>query len=101
MPANYIQVHMTNNPYIVARLTANGPDYRGKLHATLYTGSEPVDILTDEAMWMLEPKFLAAEFVSNAVWCISDRTLLADVIRYRAKFAEIEWIWNQGAELEH
>ena len=26
-PARFIQVHMTNDPYIVARLTANGPDY--------------------------------------------------------------------------
>ena len=27
MPARYIQVHMTNNPYVVAHLTANGPNY--------------------------------------------------------------------------
>ena len=41
---------MTNNPYVIAHLTANGPDYRGKLHATPYNGTEPVDVLTDEAM---------------------------------------------------
>ena len=48
--AQYIQVHMTNNPYVIAHLTANGPDYRGKLHATPYNGTEPVDVLTNEAM---------------------------------------------------
>ena len=41
---------------------------------------------------MLEPEFPAAEFVSDAIWRINDRTLLADVIRYWAKFAEIEHI---------
>ena len=26
-PARFIQVHMTSNPYVVACITANGPDY--------------------------------------------------------------------------
>ena len=26
-PARFIQVHMTSNPYVIARITANGPDY--------------------------------------------------------------------------
>ena len=91
---------MTNNPYIVARLTTNGPDYRGELHATPYTGMEPIDLLTNEVMWMLEPEFPAVDFVSDTIQCIGDRTLLADIIQYRAKFAEIEHIRSQQAELE-
>ena len=43
MPARYIQVHMTSNPYVIARLTANGPDYQGELHATPYNGVECYD----------------------------------------------------------
>ena len=86
---------MTNNLYVVACLTANGPDYQGELHTTLYMGPEPVDMLADEAMWMLEPEFPAAEFVSDAIQCISDRTLLANIIQYRAKFVEIEHIRDQ------
>ena len=74
-PARYIQVHMTNNPYVIAQLTANGPDYRGELHATPYNGTEPVDTLTDEAMRMLEPEFLAAELVSDSLCRMGDRTL--------------------------
>ena len=98
-PARYIQVHMTNNLYVIARVTANGPDYWGKLHATPYNGTEPVDELTDEAMRMLDPEFPAAEFVSDALRCIGDRTLWAKVIWYRARVAEIEHIRVQREEL--
>ena len=98
--ARYIQVHMTNDLYVIARLTANSPNYQGKLHATPYTGMEPINVLTNEAMCMLEPKFPAADFVCDAIQRIRDRTLEADVIQYKAKFAEIEHIWNQWAELE-
>ena len=63
---------MTNDPYIVARLTLNSPNYRGKLHATPYVGPEPIDVLTDEVMRMLEPEFPAVEFVADAIWRIGD-----------------------------
>ena len=99
-PARYIQVHMTNDPYVIACLTANGPNYQGELHATPYTGPETIETLTDEVMQMLEPEFPAAEFVSDAIRHMNDRTLLADVIRYQAKFAEIKRIWDQRAKLE-
>ena len=99
-PARFIQVHMTNNPYVIARLTANGPDYRGKLHATPYNGPESVEALTDEAMRMLEPEFPTAEHVSDALRHMGDRTLWAKVIRYRARVAEIEQIRVQREELQ-
>ena len=91
---------MTNNPYVIARLTANSPDYRGELHATLYNGPEPIDVLTDEAVRMLEPEFPAVEHVSDALRRIGDRTLWAEVIRFRARIAEIEQIWVQREELQ-
>ena len=91
---------MTSNPYVVARLTANSPDYRGELHATPYNGAEEVEPLTDEAMRMLEPEFPAAEHVSNALRRMNDRTLWAEVIRYRAKVHEIDCIRVQREELQ-
>ena len=91
---------MTSNPYVTARLTANGPDYRGELHATPYNGPEEVEPLTNEAMRMLEPDFPAAEHVSNALRHMGDRTLWAEVIRYRAKVAEIDKIPVQREELQ-
>ena len=99
-PARYIQVHMTNNLYIVARLTTNGPDYRGELHAMPYNGTEHVEELTDEAMRMLEPEFPAADLVSDALRRMGDRTLWAKVIRYRARFVEIDRIRVQQEELQ-
>ena len=100
MPARYIQVHMTSNPYVIARLTANGPDYWGELHATPYNGAEEVEPLTDEATRMLEPDFPAAEHVSNALRRMNDHTLWAEVIWYRAKVSEIDWIRVQREELQ-
>ena len=99
-PAWYIQVHMTNNLYVVARLTANGPDYRGELHATPYNGTESVNALTNEVMRMLEPDFPAAELVSDSLRRMGDHTLWAEVIRYRARFTEIEHIRVQREELQ-
>ena len=99
-PARYIRIHMTSNPYVVARLTANGPDYRGELHATPYNGAEEVEPLTDEATRMLEPDFLAAEHVINALRRMNDRTLWAEVIRYRAKVSEIDKIQVQQEDLQ-
>ena len=99
-PARYIRVNMTSNPYVIARLTANGPDYRGELHATPYNGPEEVEPLTDEAMRMLEPDFPAAVHVSNALRRMGDRTLWAEVIRYRAKLTEIDKIRVQREELQ-
>ena len=99
-PARYIQVHMTSNPYVIAQLTANGPDYRGELHATPYNGAEAVKPLTDEAMRMLELDFPAAEHISDALHRMGDRTLWAEVIRYRAKVSEIDRIRVQREELQ-
>ena len=91
---------MTSNPYVVARLTANSPDYWGELHAMPYNGTEPVDVLTDEAMRMLEPDFPAAELVSNSLHCMGDHTLWAEVIQYWARVAEIDRIRVQREELQ-
>ena len=100
MPARYIRVHMTSNLYVVARLTANGPDYQGELHAMPYNGPEEVEPLTNEAMRMLEPDFPAAVHVSNVLHCMCDRTLWAEVIRYRTKISEIDKIRVQREELQ-
>ena len=91
---------MTNNPYVIARITANGPDYRGELQATLYNGPETVEALTDKAMRMLEPDFPMAEHVSNALRRMGDCTLWAEVIRYRAHVAKIDRIRIQREELQ-
>ena len=67
---------------------------------TPYNGPEVVETLTNEAMRMLKPNFPAAELVSDALRRMGDRTLWAEVIRYRARFAEIECIRVQRVELQ-
>ena len=91
---------MTNNPYVIAHITANGPDYRGELQATPYNGPETVEALTDKAMRMLEPDFPVAEHVSNALRRMGDCTPWAEVIRYRAHIAKIDRIRIQREELQ-
>ena len=49
---------------------------------------------------MLEPEFPVVDYVCDAIRCISDCTLEAKVICYKAKFAEIDQIRTQQAELE-
>ena len=51
-------------------------------------------------MRMLEPDFPAAEHVSNSLRRMNDRTLWAEVIRYRAKVSEIDKIRVQREELQ-
>ena len=51
-------------------------------------------------MRMLEPDFPAAEHVSNALRRMGDRTLWAEVIRYRAKISEIDKIRVQREDLQ-
>ena len=51
-------------------------------------------------MRMLEPDFPAATHVSNALRRMNDRTLWAEVIRYRAKVSEIDKIRVQREELQ-
>ena len=91
---------MTNNLYVIACLTANSPNYRGKLHAMPYTGMEPVEVLTNKAMRMLDPKFPVAELVSDSLRHMGNRTLWAEVIWYRAQVAKIERIRIQREELQ-
>ena len=86
---------MTNDPYVVACLTLNGPNYHGELHTTPYMGMEPVNVLTNEAMRMLELERPAVEFIADAICRIGDCTLEADMIRYKVKFAEIKQIWDK------
>ena len=49
---------------------------------------------------MLDPEFPMAELVSNALRHIGNRTLWAEVIRYRARAAKIERIQIQREELQ-
>ena len=64
---------MTDNPYIIARLTADGPSYRGELHASAVTNTDaPPEVLTDDAMRMFALDFPGAGLVSDALSAVGD-----------------------------
>ena len=72
-PARYVQVHMTNNPFVVGRLTLTGADYRGELHAAPVLGTNrPCDDLTPEAMRMFRRDYPASELVDAAIEALHD-----------------------------
>ena len=79
-PARFIQVHMTDNLYVIAHLTALGADYRGEIHAAPVNDVDtPPKRLTDTALRMFVRTFPALDRVNEAIGQISDRLLEAKV----------------------
>ena len=67
-PARFIQVHMTDNPYVITRLTASGADYHGEIHATPVNDiNTPPKCLTDIALRMFAHTFPALDHVNKAI----------------------------------
>jgi hypothetical protein len=92
---------MTDNPYVVARLTADGPDYRGEIHAEPVRDLDtPPETLTEEALRLLQPDFPAARLVDEALARMGDRSLTAEVRRWRCHEGEIGRIGMERARLE-
>ena len=88
-PARFIQVHMTTNPYVIGRLTLTGTDYCTELHATP-NDDEPIQHITDRALWMFDCNYPAANVVNTAVVRIDDQTLEAEVMRHRSTMARLD-----------
>ena len=82
---------MTDNPYVVARLTAAGADYRGEIHAAPVNDVDtPPERLTDAALRMFARTFPTLNHVQEAMGRIGDRSLEAEVRRYQGINIRIE-----------
>jgi hypothetical protein len=83
VPARYIKVHMTNNPYVEARLEMDGLVHRGKIHAAVVTDhtTHKPEIGPDE-LWLLEMNYTNAMLVDEAVAHVGNRSLTAEVVRW-------------------
>ena len=88
-PAQFIQVHMTADPYVIGRLTLNGADYRAELHATP-NNDELVQHISDHALHMFDRDYPAVDVVNTSVSCIGDRTLEAEIMRHRSTMARLD-----------
>ena len=51
-PTCFIQVHMTDNPYVIGHLTVNRANYQGGLHAHPADGDNKLEHLTLQVLWM-------------------------------------------------
>ena len=97
-PAHFIQVHMTDNPYVIACLNASGVDYRGEIHAAPVNDVDtPPKRLTDTALRMFVCTFPTLDRVNEAIGRIGDRLLEAKVcchqgLSIRMEVNEEKWV---------
>ena len=80
---------MTADPYVIGRLTLTGTDYCAELHATP-NDDEPIQHITDRALWMFDCNYPATNAVNTAVVRIDDQTLEAEVMRHRSTMARLD-----------
>jgi hypothetical protein len=84
VPARFIKVHMTDNPYVEARMTMDGPVHRGEIHAAAVhdrVGRTP-DIGPDE-LRLIDCSYQDWIMVDEAIAHIGDRSLTAEVMRWQ------------------
>ena len=101
-PAHFIQVHMTDNPYMIARLTTSGADYRGEIHMAPVNGiNTPPERLTDAALCMFACTFPALDHINEAIGRISDWSLEAEVRHHQGLSIHMEVNEEKHVRLEH
>ena len=99
MPAWFIQVHMTTDPYVIGQLTLNSADYQVELHATP-NDNKPVQIILDHALHTFDQDYPAANMVNMAIGHISDQTLEAEVMRHHSMMAQLNINQQQQKQLK-
>jgi hypothetical protein len=84
-PARYVKVHLdVPNPFAEARMSMQGPVYRGEIHAAPVNDTEtPTVELTAERIRILGDEYRYRAVVDEAVDKTGDRSLKAEVRRYR------------------
>jgi hypothetical protein len=85
MPARYIRAHLdAPNPFVEGHLSLNGPTYHSEIHAASIVD---VDILpppiTANILRLLDTDYMGHDNVDEAIGEIGDRSLRAEVNRYR------------------
>ena len=80
-PAQFIQVHMMADLYVIGQLTLTGADYRTELHATP-NDVTPVQHISDCTLHMFDQDYPVANVVNTAVGRIGDQLLEAEIMRH-------------------
>jgi hypothetical protein len=84
-PARYIHAHLdAPNPFVEGRLSLNGPTYHSEIHAaTIHDLDVPPPPITADILQLLDTDYMGHERVDEALGEIGDRSLQAEVNRYR------------------
>jgi hypothetical protein len=84
-PARYIRAHLdAPNPFVEGRLSLNGPTYHSEIHATPIVDIDiPPPLITSDILRLLDTDYMGHDNVDKAIGEIGDRSLRAEVSRYR------------------
>jgi hypothetical protein len=103
-PARYIRAHLdAPNPYVEGRLSLDGPTYHSEIHAAaVHDVDIPPPPITADVLRLLQTDYMGHDRVDEALGELGDRSLTAEVARYRRlerkrkSFQEsITWIEDQ------
>jgi hypothetical protein len=84
-PACYIHAHLdAPNPFVEGRLSLNGPTYHSEIHAASVVDVDiPPPLITADILRLLDTDYMGLERVDEALGELGDRSLRAEVNRYR------------------
>jgi hypothetical protein len=84
-PARYIRAHLdAPNPFVEGRLSLNGPTYHSEIHAASVVDVDtPPPMITADILRLLDSDYMGHDRVDEAIGEIGDRSLRAEVNRYR------------------
>jgi hypothetical protein len=84
-PAHYIHAHLdAPNPFVEGRLSLNGPTYHSEIHAAaIHDVNIPPPPITADILRLLDTDYMGHERVDEALGEIGDRSLQAEINRYR------------------
>jgi hypothetical protein len=84
-PARYIRAHLdTPNPFVEGRLSLNGPTYHSEIHvAAIHDLDVAPPLITTDLLRLLDTDYMGHDRVDEAIGEIGDRSLRAEVNRYR------------------
>jgi hypothetical protein len=85
MPARYIRAHLdAPNPFVEGCLSLNGPTYHSEIHtAAIHDLDIPPPPITADILWLLDTDYMGHKRVDEALGELGDRSLQAEVNRYR------------------
>jgi hypothetical protein len=84
-PARYIRTHLdAPNPFVEGRLSLDGPTYHSELHAqAIHDVDIPPPPITADILRLLHTDYMGHDHVDEALGELGDRSLIAEVSRYR------------------